>query len=75
MMFDQILSALITSAGILWKAFWALVFGYTVSAAIQVIVTRSQMARILGKRGAKQAILAGLFGFISSSDYLRLYHY
>ncbi|MBD2168805.1 permease [Calothrix membranacea FACHB-236] len=66
-MLDQIGQALLTSAGILWKSFWALVFGYTISAAIQVIVTRSQMARVLGKRGWKQAALAGLFGFISSS--------
>lgn len=66
-MLDQIGQALLTSAGILWKSFWALVFGYTISAAIQVLVTRSQMARILGKRGWKQAALAGVFGFISSS--------
>lgn len=66
-MFDLILEALKTSAGILWKSFWALVFGYMISAAIQVIVTRSQMAQILGKRGFKKAVLAGLFGFISSS--------
>ncbi len=66
-MFDQIIEALLTSAGILWKSFWALVFGYTISAAIQVLVTRSQMARILGKRGPKRGVLAGFFGFISSS--------
>ncbi|MEA5626785.1 permease [Nostoc sp. UHCC 0251] len=66
-MLNQIGEALLTSAGILWKSFWALMFGYIVSAAIQVIVTRSQMARVLGKRGWKQAILAGVFGFISSS--------
>ncbi|WP_026736282.1 permease [Fischerella sp. PCC 9605] len=66
-MLNQIGQALLTSAGILWKSFWALVFGYTVSATIQVIVTRSQMARVLGKRGWKQAALAGFFGFISSS--------
>ncbi|MEH2069689.1 MAG: permease [Nostoc sp.] len=66
-MLNQIGQALLTSAGILWKSFWALVFGYIVSAAIQAIVTRSQMARVLGKRGWKQAILAGVFGFISSS--------
>ncbi|RAM48746.1 MAG: transporter [Hapalosiphonaceae cyanobacterium JJU2] len=66
-MLEQIGQALLTSAGILWKSFWALVFGYTVSSAIQVVVTRSQMARVLGKRSWKQAVLAGVFGFISSS--------
>lgn len=59
--------ALLTGAGILWKALWALVFGYLVSAGIQVLVTREQMARALGERGAKEGALAGFFGFVSSS--------
>jgi uncharacterized membrane protein YraQ (UPF0718 family) len=64
---DQVLEALTTGAGMLWKALWALVFGYLISAAIQVLVTRKQMADLLGKRGLREASLAGLFGFISSS--------
>ncbi|MGG6238379.1 permease [Nodosilinea sp. AN01ver1] len=64
---NQIAEAFLTSAGILWKALWALVFGYLISAAIQVLVTRSQMARLMGKRGPKRAALASLFGFVSSS--------
>lgn len=51
----------------LWKAAWALIFGYIISAAIQVLVTREQMARALGDRGPRQVGLAGLFGFITSS--------
>ncbi|WP_289792061.1 permease [Chlorogloeopsis sp. ULAP01] len=66
-MLNQIIQALLASAGILWKSFWALVFGYTISAVIQVLVNRSGMARVLGKRSWKQVTLAGLFGFISSS--------
>lgn len=64
---DQVLEAVRTSAGMLWKALWALIFGYTISAGIQVLVTRQQMARALGERGAREASLAGFFGFISSS--------
>lgn len=64
---EQVIEALYTSAGMLWKALWALIFGYTISAGIQVVVTREQMARTLGQRGFKEASLAGLFGFISSS--------
>lgn len=64
---NQIVEALLTSAGILWKSFWALIFGYAISAGIQVLVTQAQMARVLGKRGPKRAILAGFFGFVSSS--------
>jgi len=64
---DQVLSALQTGAGMLWKALWALIFGYMISAAIQVLITREQMARTLGERGPKQASLAAFFGLISSS--------
>lgn len=64
---EQVWLALETSAGILWKALWALIFGYLISSAIQVLVTREQMARILGERGPKQAGLAAFFGFVSSS--------
>lgn len=64
---DQVFEALQTSGGMLWKALWALIFGYTISAGIQVLVTRAQMTKALGERGAKQASVAGFFGFISSS--------
>ena len=64
---DQIGEALLTSAGILWKALWALIFGYLVSAGIQVLITREQMGRALGERGPKEAALGSFFGFISSS--------
>lgn len=64
---DRVLEALMTGAGILWKALWALIFGYMISAAIQVLVSRKQMAKALGERGPKQAALAGFFGFVSSS--------
>jgi len=36
---EQVLEALYTSAGMLWKALWSLIFGYIISAAIQVLVT------------------------------------
>jgi uncharacterized membrane protein YraQ (UPF0718 family) len=64
---DQVIEALLTSLGLLWKTFWALVFGYTISAGIQVLITRAQMARTLGERGGKQGALASFFGFVSSS--------
>lgn len=64
---DQILQALQTSGGMLWKALWALIFGYVISGGIQVLITREQMARVLGDRGPREGALAGFFGFISSS--------
>jgi uncharacterized protein len=59
--------SLLTAAGMLWKALWALIFGYVISAGIQVLVTREQMAKLLGERGLKEGALAGFFGFVSSS--------
>ncbi len=64
---EQIAEALYMGAGMLWKALWALIFGYVISAGIQVLITREQMARVLGERGIKGATLGGFFGFISSS--------
>lgn len=65
---DSILDALYTSAGMLWKALWALIFGYLISSAIQVLITREQMAKALGELGVREAGLAGFFGFVSSSS-------
>lgn len=64
---EQVGEALYTGAGMLWKALWALIFGYVISAAIQVLITQEQMARLLGGRGPGQAGLASFFGFVSSS--------
>ena len=64
---DQIVEAFTTGAGMLWKALWALIFGYIISAGIQIFVTRDQMARVLGDRGARKPSIAGSFGFVSSS--------
>jgi hypothetical protein len=64
---DAVIEAVATGAAMLWKALWALAFGYLISAAIQVLVTRRQMAAVLGRRGGGPALLAGAFGLISSS--------
>src|SRR3546814_15505685 len=40
---EQALDALLTGAGMLWKALWALIFGYIISAGIQV---RSEERRV-----------------------------
>ena len=64
---EQVGEALYTSAGMLWKTLWALIFGYLISAGIQVLITREQMGKLLGERGVKQVGLGGFFGFVSSS--------
>jgi uncharacterized membrane protein YraQ (UPF0718 family) len=64
---DLVLEALRTTGMLIWYTLWAFILGYMVSAGIQVLVTREQMARVLGDRGPKQAALSAFFGFISSS--------
>lgn len=64
---DQVWQAITTGAGMLWQALWALIFGYIISAGIQVLISREQMGRVLGERGPRQAGLAAFFGFVSSS--------
>lgn len=64
---DLVLEALKTTGTPIWYTLWAFILGYLVSAGIQVLVTREQMARVLGERGAKQAAISAFFGFISSS--------
>jgi uncharacterized membrane protein YraQ (UPF0718 family) len=63
----SLIEALQTTLSLIWYTLWAFILGYLLSAGIQVLVTRGQMARVLGRRGIKQTILAGFFGFISSS--------
>jgi len=54
---DQILEAVQTTGTLIWYTLWAFILGYLVSAGIQVLVTREQMARVLGERGAKQGFV------------------
>ena len=56
-----------TSLGFFWKAGWAFVLGYFISACIQVFVPRDRLARHLGGSGPSSISLATIFGGISSS--------
>ncbi len=56
-----------TSLGLFWTAFWAFGLGYTISAMIQVFVTRARMRAALGTDGPRSVALATFFGFVSSS--------
>lgn len=56
-----------TSLGFFWKAGWAFVLGYTISAMIQSFVPRGRLTRHMGEAGAKSVGLATGFGAISSS--------
>lgn len=59
--------AVMTTFGFFWKAGWAFVLGYFVSACIQVFVPKRRLARYMGDAGLRSVSLATLFGAISSS--------
>ena len=59
--------ALYIGAGLFWKAFWALAFGYAFSSLIQVLVPREVISRYLGEPGLKQVALGMVLGPASSA--------
>lgn len=55
------------SVGFFWKAGWAFVLGYGISAMIQTFVPRARLSRYLGRPSIRSIGLATAFGAISSS--------
>lgn len=66
-MLDNIGTAAITSLGFFWKAGWAFVLGYFISAMIQAFVPKEKMIQHIGDASFKSISLSTLFGTISSS--------
>ncbi|MCO6436575.1 MAG: permease [Phycisphaerae bacterium] len=56
-----------TALGFFWKAGWAFVLGYAVSAMIQTFVPKRRLTRHMGAPSLKSLSLATAFGAISSS--------
>jgi len=56
-----------TSFGFFWKAGWAFVLGYFVSAAIQAFVPKARLTPYMGSADVKGISLATAFGAASSS--------
>lgn len=56
-----------TSVGFFWKAGWAFVLGYWVSAAIQAFVPKGRLTPYMGSANFKSVSLATAFGAASSS--------
>jgi len=63
----QLGDALLMAAGMFWDVGWSLVLGFTISAAIQALVSTEQMRRALGRDGVREIALATLAGAASSS--------
>ncbi len=56
-----------TALGFFWKAGWAFVLGYWVSAMIQAFVPKGRLTSYMGDPGFKSVSLATVFGMASSS--------
>src|SRR5438445_6796587 len=66
-MFHAILDALKTAGLMGWEILWALVLGFFISAAIQAVVSHSEMARLLPDDRPRTIVMASLLGAASSS--------
>jgi uncharacterized membrane protein YraQ (UPF0718 family)/YHS domain-containing protein len=50
-----------------WETLWALVLGFGLSGAVQALVTRGQMQRLMGNHGSAALTRSALLGMASSS--------
>src|SRR4029077_6167643 len=50
-----------------WETLWPLIFGFTLSGAVQAFVSREQMQRVMGDHGPAAGARASGFGTVSSS--------
>src|SRR5207244_1075864 len=55
------------AAAMAWETLWALVLGFSISAALQVFVTKEQMSRAFGRAGLREVAIATGLGAASSS--------
>ncbi len=56
-----------TAAGFFWKAGWAFVMGYTISAMIQAFVPKDQLTQAMGSLNLRSVSIATITGALSSS--------
>jgi uncharacterized protein len=67
MLLTKIGEALLLAAGMLWQVAWSLVLGFALSGAVQALVSKERMQRVLGRDGIREIALATGFGVASSS--------
>ena len=63
----QLLRALERTGSMTWEITWALVLGFTLSAAVQAVVRRESITRLLGGNGPRSLAVATGLGAASSS--------
>ena len=64
---SKILNGLLEGWWMFYGTFWALVFGFTLSGAIQAFVTKNRMEEVLGNHRPKTIAKASFLGAVSSS--------
>jgi uncharacterized protein len=64
---DALLRALSFALGMAWQITWALILGFALSAAVQAVVSKAEMTRLLPDAGARSLTIASLLGAASSS--------
>ncbi|HEY8758438.1 MAG TPA: permease [Candidatus Limnocylindria bacterium] len=66
-MLDAIGHALSISFAMTWEILWALILGFTLSAAVEAVASKEQMSRLLPDDSVRTLSLAALLGAASSS--------
>jgi uncharacterized protein len=64
---DPLLRALSISFAMTWEILWALILGFTLSAAVQAVVSKAQLSRLLPDDSPRSLTVAALLGAASSS--------
>jgi uncharacterized membrane protein YraQ (UPF0718 family) len=64
---EPILHALSISFAMTWEILWALILGFILSAAVQAVVSKAQLSRLLPDDSPRSLTLAALLGAASSS--------
>ena len=64
---QNLLDALSFAGGMTWEILWALILGFALSGAVQALVSKQEMRRLLGSDSAKTLAVATGLGAASSS--------
>src|SRR3989442_14608708 len=64
---DAVLRALSFAFGMAWEIAWALILGFTLSAAVQAVVSKAEMTRLLPNDSPRCLTIATALGAASSS--------
>jgi uncharacterized membrane protein YraQ (UPF0718 family) len=67
MLLSKVGEALMLAAGMAWQVGWSLILGFVLSGAVQALVSKERMQRVLGRDGVREIALATGFGAASSS--------